>query len=72
MFDDVGDVEDGAIVGGDFDISRHEEMSARSAFGFWLAQVASIAIDRHDHFTAVVCEYRIFFCGEVIEQLVGM
>ena len=41
------------------------------AFGFWLAQVASIAMDRHDHFTAVVCEYHIFLCGEVIEQLVG-
>ena len=29
-------------------------------------------MDHHDHFTAVVCEYRIFLCGEMIEQLVGM
>jgi hypothetical protein len=47
MFDYVSDVEDGAIVGWDFCISRHEEMSPCSAFGFWLAQVASVAMDRH-------------------------
>ena len=63
MFDDVGDVEDGAVVGGDFGVSRHEEMSACSAFGFWFAQRTGIAMDRHDHFTVVVCEYRIFLCG---------
>ena len=72
MLDDVGNVEDGTVVGGDFGVIRHEEMSSRSAFGFWLAQIAGVAMDRLDHFTAVVGEDRIFLCGKIVEQLVGM
>ena len=67
MFGDAGDVEDGAVVGGDFCIVGHEEMSTRVAFGLRFAEVAGVAVDRHDHLAAVVGEYRIFLCGEVVE-----
>ena len=67
MFDDVGNVEDGTIVGGDFCIVGHEEMPVRAVFGLRFAEVAGIAVDRHDHLAAVVGEYRIFLCGEVVK-----
>ena len=64
------DVEDGAIVGWDLGVIRHAKMSSRSAFGFWLAQVAGVAMYRHDHFTAVAGEDHFFLCGEI--GLVGV
>ena len=68
MFDDVGNVEDGAVVGGDFCIVGQEEMSTRAAFDLRFAEVAGVAVDRHDHLAAVVGEYCIFLCGEVVKN----
>ncbi len=51
---------------------RHEEMSARLAFGFLLRQIAGVAMDPHDHVTAVVGEDRVFLRGNIVRQLVGM
>ena len=55
------------LLGGDFCIVGHEEMPARVAFGLRFAEVAGVAVDRHDHLAAVVGEHHIFLCGEVVK-----
>ncbi len=72
MIDDGGNVEYGAIVGGDFGIVGHEEMSSRLAFGIRFAEIAGVAVDCHDHLVAVVGEDCVFLRGKVVEYLVGV
>ena len=42
-------------------------MPARAAFGLRFAEVAGVAVDCRDHLAAVVGEYCVFLCGEVLE-----
>ena len=67
MFDDVGNVEYSTVVRRDFCIVGHEEMSTRLAFGFRFAEIAGVALDCHDHLSAVEGEYCVFLCGKVVK-----
>ena len=47
-------------------------MAACPAFGFWLTQVTGVVMNRQYHITSVVGEDRVFLCGKIVKQLVGM
>ena len=56
MFDYVGNIQDGAIVGWDVGIGGQEEVATSVASGFWFTQVAGIAVGCQNHVASMVRE----------------
>ena len=69
MLDDVGNVQDGTIVGWDFCIGGEKEMPTSSAMCAGFAEITGIAVDGKDHVAGIVCENCIVLGGDVVKDL---
>ena len=67
-FEDLGDVEDGAVVGGVLNIRGAEKVSTHAAAGEGFAEVRCIAVDGENHLALPVGEDCIGVGGGVIEE----
>ena len=67
MFDDMCDVENGAIIGWDVGCGGEEEVAASTAASFWFAKMAGITVGSKDHITGMVGENGFFLSGEVVK-----
>ena len=63
MFDDVGKVEDSAIVGQDVSSGEQKEVAASATARFGLYEGTSIAVCSKDHVAGMVSDNSIFFGG---------
>ena len=66
MFDDVGDIQNGAIVSWNLFIKREKEVATGAAACLGLAEIACITVDGKFHVTTFVCEYSVFLSGQKI------
>lgn len=69
MFDDVGDVEDGAVVRRVGSVTGEEEMATSVAASLGFAEVAGVAMGGQNHVARVVSENSFFLGGDVVEEL---
>ena len=69
MFDDVGNVKDGPVVGWDFCVRREKEMSPCTAARYGFAEITGIAVDGEDHVTGIVGEHCFILGGYVVQEL---
>mmetsp|Transcript_14003 Transcript_14003/g.31893 ORF Transcript_14003/g.31893 Transcript_14003/m.31893 type:complete len:205 (-) Transcript_14003:3807-4421(-) len=70
VFDDFGDVEDGAVVGWMQDVFGQEEVAAGAAPCVGLVEVTGVAVDGEDHVAGGVGKDGLFLACEVVEELV--
>ena len=66
MFDDVCDLQDGAIVGRNVCMGREEEVAAGTSSSIRFAKVAGIAVCSEYHVAGMVSDDGIFLCCEVV------
>ncbi len=69
MFDDVGNVQDGSIVGWDFCIGGEKKLPTGSATCAGFAEITGIAVDGKDRVAVVVGENCIVLGADVVEEL---
>ncbi len=67
-FDDLGDVEDGAVIRGIINICGTEEMPTNTAAGEGFAEVGCVAMDGENHLAPLVGENCIRVVGGVIKD----
>ena len=72
MFDDVGDIQDGPVVGWDFRIGREKEMPPSAAAFPGFTEITGVAVYGEDHVAGVVGENCIVLGGDVIQELFCM
>jgi hypothetical protein len=72
MFDDVGYIQDGPIVGWDFCIGRERKMPPSAAACPGFAEITDVAVYGEDHVTGIVGENCIVLGGDVIQELFRM
>ena len=66
MFDDVCDVQDGAVVGRNVCMGREEEVAAGMASSIRFAEVAGIKGCSKYHVAGMISDDGIFLCCEVV------
>ena len=72
VFDNVGDVEDGAVVVGDVGAVGEKEMSSSATAGLGFAEVAGITVYSEFHVTGVVCDDGVVLGAEIVQQLLSL
>ncbi len=72
MFDDVGNVENGAVVLRNVGTVGEEEMAASPATGFRFTGVACVAVDSQFHGTCIVGDDGVVLDGKIVEELFGL
>ena len=69
MFDDVCNVEDGAVVGWYVSPIGEEDVPTGLTAGFGSAEIAGIAVCGKFHVAGIVCDDCFFLGCKVVEQL---
>lgn len=72
VFDDVGNVENGAVVLRNVGTVGEEEMATSPATGFRFTEVACVAVDSQFHCTCVVGDDGVVLGGEIVKELFGL
>ena len=69
VLNDLGDGEDGAVVGRVGVIARHEEMPTGPAAGFGLREVGGIAVANENHIACSIREDGVGVRRGVVEKI---
>jgi hypothetical protein len=69
--DELGKVEDRAIVFGVGNVGGQENVSAGAAACFGFAQIGGVAVHDEHHFTPSVSDDGILVCGSIVKELLA-
>ncbi len=70
-FDDLGDIENGAVVGCFVGAIGEEEVSAGAAPSFWFSEIGCVAVDAKDHVAFGIREDGIRMGGNIVQEVMG-